>query len=71
MIVEQLRRSASGGIGTYVRGLLGGLDALAADKEAVPVVELRGQPAAGRFGEPIRSPSSAIRCTARCCPARS
>jgi glycosyltransferase involved in cell wall biosynthesis len=40
MIVEQLRRSAAGGIGTYVRGLLGGLDALAAAGEAVAHLEL-------------------------------
>jgi glycosyltransferase involved in cell wall biosynthesis len=40
MIVEQLRRSAAGGIGTYVRGLLGGLDALADTGERVPRIEL-------------------------------
>ena len=31
LLVEQLRRSAAGGIGTYVLGLLQGLDALAAE----------------------------------------
>ncbi len=32
LMVEQLRRTASGGIGTYIHGLLQGLDALAPDE---------------------------------------
>jgi glycosyltransferase involved in cell wall biosynthesis len=38
MMVEQLRRTAAGGIGTYVNGLLQGLDALPADER--PELEL-------------------------------
>ncbi len=50
MMVEQLRRTASGGIGTYVNGLLQGLDALAADER--PEVELL----ASRFTGPGSGP---------------
>jgi glycosyltransferase involved in cell wall biosynthesis len=62
MMVEQLRRTASGGIGTYVRGLLQGLDALAADER--PELELvASRHAGGRdapdpllaLGHPVRS----------------
>lgn len=62
MIVEQLRRSASGGIGTYVRGLLGGLDVLAGGTQTVPVVDLvasrpplRGGDSLGELGHPVHS----------------
>lgn len=52
VVVEQLRRSAAGGIGTYIHGLLGGLDALAAAGETVPSVELvASRPPAG--GDPL------------------
>jgi glycosyltransferase involved in cell wall biosynthesis len=62
MMVEQLRRTASGGIGTYVRGVAQGLDTLAAEDR--PEVELvasrrpRGRGATdglGAMGYPIRS----------------
>jgi alpha-1,3-rhamnosyl/mannosyltransferase len=47
MVVEQLRRAAPGGIGTYARGLLQGLGEL--DADAVPDVELLAS-RAGRRG---------------------
>jgi glycosyltransferase involved in cell wall biosynthesis len=53
MIVQQLRRSAAGGIGTYVRGLLGGLDAIEAAGEAVPTVELVASRAPRRGSDPL------------------
>lgn len=53
MIVEQLRRSAAGGIGTYVRGLLGGLDALGAAGETVPAVELVASRPSRRRPDPL------------------
>jgi glycosyltransferase involved in cell wall biosynthesis len=40
LVAEQLRRRVPGGIGTYVRGLLGGLRALADDRVEVPPVTL-------------------------------
>jgi glycosyltransferase involved in cell wall biosynthesis len=47
MMVEQLRRQASGGIGTYIRGLVQGLDDLApADRPDVTLVASR--PTSGR-----------------------
>ncbi len=49
MLVEQLRRAASGGIGTYVRGLLQGLDSLG--PEARPDLELLAS-RAGRGSRP-------------------
>jgi glycosyltransferase involved in cell wall biosynthesis len=62
MMVEQLRRTASGGIGTYVRGLLQGLDTLAPDEK--PELELVASRSAGDrhgrdplsdLGQPVRS----------------
>jgi glycosyltransferase involved in cell wall biosynthesis len=53
MIVEQLRRSAAGGIGTYVRGLLGGLDDLAAEGETVPHIELVASRAPRGHSDPL------------------
>lgn len=40
LVVEQLRRTVPGGIGTYCRGLLGGLREVAHGGGAMPVVEL-------------------------------
>ena len=40
LLVEQLRRSAAGGIGTYVLGLLQGLEELAAGPDAPDLPEL-------------------------------
>ncbi len=49
MMVEQLRRTASGGIGTYVHGLLQGLDTL--DPRDRPEIELTAsRPPPGRHG---------------------
>jgi len=49
MVVEQLRRSASGGIGTYVHGLLQGLGSLGPDER--PDIELlASRPSGGRHG---------------------
>jgi glycosyltransferase involved in cell wall biosynthesis len=53
MIVEQLQRSAAGGIGTYVRGLLGGLDALWAAGETVADIELVASRAPRRRADPL------------------
>jgi glycosyltransferase involved in cell wall biosynthesis len=41
LVVEQLRRSVAGGIGTYIRGLLGGLDALGPDAPALALFASR------------------------------
>ena len=69
MMVEQLRRTASGGIGTYVRGLLQGLDALAAGRAAR--ARAAGQPARpAAAADPIRWPCWATRSHARRCPGR-
>jgi glycosyltransferase involved in cell wall biosynthesis len=58
MVVEQLRRAAPGGIGTYVRGLLRGLQEL--ETEGAPAVELlasrlgrRSGPVGERPGDPL------------------
>jgi glycosyltransferase involved in cell wall biosynthesis len=53
MIVEQLRREAAGGIGTYVRGLLGGLAELSAAGEEVPDVGLVASRHRGRDPDPL------------------
>jgi glycosyltransferase involved in cell wall biosynthesis len=55
LLVEQLRRSASGGIGTYVLGLLQGLDALAVDDPTTaPTVTLAASRApSGRGPDPL------------------
>lgn len=50
MMVEQLRRTASGGIGTYVSGLIQGLDELPPGE--APDLELTASRFAGRRGEP-------------------
>jgi len=64
MLVEQLRRTASGGIGTYVRGLIQGLDSLPSDER--PELELlASRPRSGGgtadllsgLGHPVRSSS--------------
>jgi glycosyltransferase involved in cell wall biosynthesis len=64
MVVEQLRRSTPGGIGTYARGLLQGLAAL--DPEYRPDIELLasrppqqegGTDPLAEFGLPVRSSS--------------
>ncbi len=52
-IVQQLRREAAGGIGTYVRGLLGGLTELAAAGEPVPFVELAASRGPRRGRDPL------------------
>ena len=69
MMVEQLRRSASGGIGTYINGLLQGFDALAAEER--PDLELLASRFAGHRSGLIRCPSSATPSTARRCRVRS
>jgi glycosyltransferase involved in cell wall biosynthesis len=73
MIVEQLRRTASGGIGTYVRGLLQGLEALdagstAADSPAgdgavvLPEIELvASRPPSGGGPDPLTALGLRIR----------
>jgi glycosyltransferase involved in cell wall biosynthesis len=62
MLVEQLRRTASGGIGTYVRGLIQGLDSLPSEER--PDLELlASRPKSRRattdllsgLGHPVRS----------------
>jgi glycosyltransferase involved in cell wall biosynthesis len=60
MVVEQLRRAAPGGIGTYARGLLQGLREL--DGPSAPAVELLasrapggGPDPLGEFGLPVRA----------------
>jgi glycosyltransferase involved in cell wall biosynthesis len=50
MLVQNLRRTASGGTGTYARGLLQGLDAL--DPRERPDVELTASRPRGRRGGP-------------------
>jgi glycosyltransferase involved in cell wall biosynthesis len=52
MMVEQLRRAASGGIGTYVHGLIQGLDTLPDDE--VPEIELVASRYSGERGQPDR-----------------
>jgi glycosyltransferase involved in cell wall biosynthesis len=64
MMVEQLRRTASGGIGTYIKGLLQGFDAL--DPDERPDLELL----ASRFGggrsatDPLSLVGHPLRCSA-------
>jgi glycosyltransferase involved in cell wall biosynthesis len=55
LLAEQLRRSAAGGIGTYVLGLLQGLDALAvADPGDAPELTLTAsRPPSGAGGDPL------------------
>ena len=54
MLVEQLRRTASGGIGTYVRGLIQGLDRCRPRRR--PELELlASRPASGRAGADLLS----------------
>jgi len=62
VMAEQLRRPASGGIGTYIRGLLQGLDELA-PTERPELTLVASRPVAGRgdpdplagLGHPVRS----------------
>lgn len=61
LLAQQLRRSASGGIGTYLLGLLQGLDQLAVAGEAVPGITLAAsRPPAGTdpllaLGRPLQT----------------
>jgi hypothetical protein len=56
LVVQQLRRAVPGGIGTYTRGLLQGLDAIGAD---APDVRLHASRSRGEpdpllaFGRPL------------------
>jgi glycosyltransferase involved in cell wall biosynthesis len=64
MLVEQLRRTASGGIGTYIGGLIQGLDAL--DPLARPeLVLMAGRPGATRHGS---DPLATLGCPVRTSP---
>ena len=70
LMVEQLRRTASGGIGTYIHGLLQGLDALATPDER-PELDAAGQPVHRRpVGARPAVGVSATRCAALGCRAR-
>jgi glycosyltransferase involved in cell wall biosynthesis len=64
LMVEQLRRTASGGIGTYVRGVLQGLDTL--ERAGNPEVRLIASRATGGRGEP--DPLTALGHPARISP---
>ena len=63
LLVEQLRRSAAGGIGTYVLGLLQGLDALdAADPDDAPELTLTAsRPPSGAGPDPLDRLGHALR----------
>jgi glycosyltransferase involved in cell wall biosynthesis len=63
MMVEQLRRTASGGIGTYIRGLLQGLDSLSPDER--PHVELVASRFRGRRTDtdPLTALGPPVRCS--------
>jgi glycosyltransferase involved in cell wall biosynthesis len=63
LLAEQLRRSAAGGIGTYVLGLLQGLDALAeADPADSPELTLTAsRPPPGPDGDPLGALGHALR----------
>jgi glycosyltransferase involved in cell wall biosynthesis len=63
LLVEQLRRAASGGIGTYVRGLLQGLDTLAVGER--PDLELMASRRHGARGvpDPLASLGPPLRCS--------
>ncbi len=63
VIAQQLRRTAPGGIGTYIRGLLQGLDALAAAEK--PELELLASRSTGdRSGpDPLSLLGHPIRCS--------
>ncbi len=50
LMAEQLRRTASGGIGTYVRGLIQGLDSLPTDEQ--PRIELLASRFVAGAGQP-------------------
>ena len=69
MMVEQLRRTASGGIGTYVRGLIQG-PRLAPDAENRPDIELVASRRPGGRRAPTPWPAWATRCTALLFPGR-
>ena len=53
LAVEQLRRRVPGGIGTYARGLLGGLAACAAEGDPVEVTLLASRAPRGGAGDPL------------------
>jgi len=59
LVVEQLRRPVTGGIGTYIGGVLGGLAGVAAEHQPVPAVTLhasrppRGADPIAAFGFPL------------------
>jgi glycosyltransferase involved in cell wall biosynthesis len=54
LLAEQLRRSAAGGIGTYVLGLLQGLDELAAaEPDSAPELTLTASRAPSRTSDPL------------------
>ncbi len=53
LAVEQLRRRVPGGIGTYARGLLAGLDACAAEGDPVDVTLLASRAPRGAAGDPL------------------
>ena len=69
LLAEQLRRSAAGGIGTYVLGLLQGLDALRGPEVAPELTLAASRPPRGA-GSTTRSPRRATRCGSRACPDR-
>lgn len=53
LAVEQLRRRVPGGIGAYTRGLLGGLDACAAEGDPVAVTLLASRPPGRGVPDPL------------------
>ncbi len=53
MMAEQLRRPAPGGIGTYIRGLLQGLDHLDADERPELTLVASRAPKGGRGADPL------------------
>ena len=65
LIAVQLQRAAPGGIGTYVRGLLQGLQAMGADAPPVTLVTGRGGGALGGLGFPVRASSLPSRALTR------
>jgi glycosyltransferase involved in cell wall biosynthesis len=66
LLAEQLRRSVAGGIGTYVLGLLQGLDALAAldPAEAPELVLTASRPPSGVAADPLAALGHPLRTSA-------
>jgi glycosyltransferase involved in cell wall biosynthesis len=60
LVVEQLRRAVPGGIGTYARGLLQGLAALADAGDALPRIELLAS-RPPRAGDPLADSGLPVR----------